>query len=139
MNNYLGFFMFLCLVNSGHQFEYYPLSIWPDRRPKCSHPPCSGSDVSSFHSSPFSATSHIKCKFLLAHQSEIRVKSLDQNQRNFRYRYQTADPDTFKNERISGDDRVTLRKFFHETKTKYVNLYNCAFPPTQHNGITPTQ
>ena len=70
----------------------------------------------------------------------IEVQSLeDQNERNFRYRYQTADPDTFKNERISGDDRVTLRKFFHETKTKYVNLYNCTFPPTQHNGITPTQ
>ena len=71
IKNDLGFFMFLCLVNSGHQFEYYPLSIWPDRRPKCSHPPCSGSDVSSFHSLPFSATSHTKCKFLLAHQSEM--------------------------------------------------------------------
>ena len=75
ITNDLGFFMFLCLVNSGHQFEYYPLSIWPDRRPKCSHPPCSGLDVSSFHSLPFSATSHTKCKFLLVHQSEPSDRS----------------------------------------------------------------
>jgi len=73
--DFYGFFMFLCLVNSGHQFEYYPLSIWPDRRPKCSHPPCSGLDVSSFHSLPFSATSHTKCKFLLVHQSEPSDRS----------------------------------------------------------------
>ena len=41
-----------------------------------------------------------------------------------RYRYQTADlePDSFKNERIRDEDRMTFRHFFKETKTKYVRM-----------------
>ena len=85
------------------------------------------------HHSPRRRIQSVSSHWPVLGQSETRIEQI-----YFRYRYQTADPDTFKNERISGDDRVTLRKFFHETKTKYVNLYNCAFPPTQHNGITPT-
>lgn len=63
------------------------------------------------------------------------------------YRYQTADPDTFKNERMSGDDRVTLRKFFHETKTNIeqmalIRSKKSSFGEssvTLKNEMTPTQ
>ena len=42
----------------------------------------------------------------------------------FRYRYETAQENTFKRERNFDNERITFKKFFNQTKEKYVRLLN---------------
>ena len=130
-----GFYTYSCSAGSGPRFASYHQFTWLARSSRFFQVLFFGSAPWSFRLLRFFAIWPIKCEFFLSLKINRSAIAL------FRYRYQTADqePDSFKNERIRDEDRMTFRHFFKETKTKYVRMANHLSTSTSSSSFQTDQ